>query len=173
MGPPFSGVSDLSRDNAWFVAHTRPRCEKKLQQWCQRESLTSCLPTYISVRKYASKEVRFTKPLFPGYLFLSFSRQHIRIIRQSNYVANLLEPPDQTEFEIQLDEIMKVTALTEELHVAPSIGLGTRVLIKRGPLAGLEAWVEDRLGVETVMLRLDFIGQGAIVNVAVQDLELA
>ena len=67
---------------------------------------------------------------------------------------------------------MKATALAEELHVAPSIGIGTRVLIKRGPLAGMDAWVEDRSGVETVILRLDFIGQGAIVNVAVQDLEL-
>ena len=172
MGPPFLGVNDLSRDVAWFVAHTRPRCEKKLQQWCQRESLTSCLPTYTSVRKYASKEARFTKPLFPGYLFLSLSRRHIRTIRHSNYIANLLEPPDQTEFATQLDEIMKATALAEELHVAPSIGIGTRVLIKRGPLAGMDAWVEDRSGVETVILRLDFIGQGAIVNVAVQDLEL-
>lgn len=97
----------------------------------------------------------------------------MQIIRQSQYVANLLEPPNQIEFETQLGEIMKATDLTEELRVAPSIGPGTRVLIKRGPLAGLEAWVENRSGVEAVILRLDFIGQGAIVNVMVQDLELA
>lgn len=166
-------MNDLSKDGAWFVAHTRPRCEKKLQRWCLKESFTSYLPIYTSVRKYASKVVRFTKPLFPGYLFLRCSRQHMRIIRQSQYVANLLEPPNQIEFETQLGEIMKATDLTEELHVAPSIGPGTRVLIKRGPLAGLEAWVENRSGVEAVILRLDFIGQGAIVNVMVQDLELA
>ena len=68
---------------------------------------------------------------------------------------------------------MKATALADEMHVAPSIGPGTRVVIKRGPLAGIEAWVEDRSGIETVILRLDFIGQGAIVNVPVQDLDLA
>lgn len=166
-------VNGLPKEDAWFVAHTRPRCEKKLQRWCHRESFTSCLPTYISVRKYASKEVRFSKPLFPGYLFLSFSRENIRVVKQSQYIANLLEPPNQGEFEIQLGEIMKATTLADEMRVAPSIGPGTRVVIKRGPLAGIEAWVEDRSGIETVILRLDFIGQGAIVNVPVQDLDLA
>lgn len=68
---------------------------------------------------------------------------------------------------------MKATTLSEEIYIAPSIGPGARVLIKRGPLAGIEAWVENRSGIETVILRLDFIGQGAIVNVSVQDLELA
>ena len=67
---------------------------------------------------------------------------------------------------------MKATTLSEEIYIAPSIGPGTRVLIKRGPLAGIEAWVEKRSGIETIILRLDFIGQGAIVNVSVQDLEL-
>ncbi len=67
---------------------------------------------------------------------------------------------------------MKATTLSEEIYIAPSIGSGARVLIKRGPLAGIEAWVENRSGIETVILRLDFIGQGAIVNVSVQDLEL-
>ena len=167
------GVNGLPKEDAWFVAHTRPRCEKKLQRWCDRESFTSCLPTYISVRKYASKEVRFSKPLFPGYLFLSFSRENIRVVKQSQYIANLLEPPNQGEFETQLGEIMKASTLADEMYVAPSIGPGTRVVIRRGPLAGIEAWVEDRSGIETVILRLDFIGQGAIVNVPAHDLELA
>jgi len=46
------------------------------------------------------------------------------------------------------------------------------VLIQRGPLAGIEAWVEDRSGPREVLLRLDFIGQAAAVSVSVGDLEL-
>jgi hypothetical protein len=56
--------------------------------------------------------------------------------------------------------------------LAPEIGVGHRVRIKAGPLRGMEAWVEERLGVSTVLLRLDFIGQAAAVKVGAEDLEL-
>ncbi len=86
----------------WYVAHTRPRCEKKLVAWCGREGHACELPTYASVRKYRGKEVTFHKPLFPGYVFLRLPIQGKREVMQSDYVANLLVPPDQEEFEAQL-----------------------------------------------------------------------
>ena len=60
----------------------------------------------------------------------------------------------------------------ETIRLVPNIGPGTQVLIRRGPLKGIEAWVEDREGPREVLLRLDFIGQAAAVAVAVEDLEL-
>ena len=57
-------------DPIWFVAHTRPRCEKKLVQYCEREGLSTTLPCYRSVKKYRGKKVVFYKPLFPGYVFV-------------------------------------------------------------------------------------------------------
>ena len=159
-------------ESIWYVAHTRPRCEKKLRQWCQREDFMSHLPTFMSVRKYSRKEVTFHKPLFPGYLFLSLSPQNARKVVQSDYVANLLKPPDQQEFETQLHDILKAVETMEEIWLAPTISPGTRVLIKKGPLAGMEAWVEKRSGPGTALLRLDFIGQAAAVGVSVEDLEL-
>jgi transcription antitermination factor NusG len=157
----------------WFAAHTKPRCEKKLVAWCQLEELGCQLPTYSSVRKYRGKEVTFHKPLFPGYVFLKISRLLRRKVLQSDYLANLLEPPDQAEFEEQLGSILSALETMEEIWLVPNIGPGTRVLIQRGPLAGVEAWVEERHGSGTALLRLDFIGQAAAVKVPVEDLELA
>ncbi len=59
-----------------------------------------------------------------------------------------------------------------EIRLAPSIGKGMRVQIKQGPLRGVEGWVEERYGMHTVLLRLDFIGQAAAVKVDATDLEL-
>ena len=61
-------VSDLF----WFVAHTRPRCEKKLLQFCEREGLFASLPCYRAVHKCRGKTVVFQKPLFPGYVFSAY-----------------------------------------------------------------------------------------------------
>lgn len=155
----------------WVVAHTKPRCEKKLVQYCEREGIDSTLPCYRSPHRYRGKTVVFHKPLFPGYVFLRLSGEQHRTIRQSDYIANLLTVTDQELFDRQLREIMAALETEVEVRLAPAIGEGVRVQIKSGPLRGLEGWVENRQGPTTVMLRLDFIGQAAAVKVEAWDLE--
>ena len=156
----------------WFVAHTRPRCEKKLAQFCEREHLEATLPCYRAVHKYAGKVVTFEKPLFPGYLFLNIAQQHRQEVYQSDYVANLLEVHDQALFLEQLGNILLALGTGLEIQLAPEIGVGRRVRITRGPLRNVEGWVENRYGMSTVLLRLDFISQAAAVKVEADELEL-
>jgi len=156
----------------WFVAHTRPRCEKKLVQVCERAGIPATLPCYRMAHKYRGKTVVFHKPLFPGYVFLELSGAGRSKVIQSDYVANLLEVFDQDLFVRQLAEIRRALETELEIRLAPMIGVGARVLIKHGPLRGVEGWVEDRYGVNTVLLRLDFIGQAAAVKIEATELEM-
>jgi transcription antitermination factor NusG len=155
----------------WWVAHTKPRCEKKLAQYCKREGLSATLPCYKSHHRYRGKTAVFVKPLFPGYVFLQIEDAQRQSVLQSDYVANLLVVLDQDLFVRQLEEILTALDADVELRLAPAIGVGMRVQIKSGPLRGLEGWVEHRSGPQTVLLRLDFIGQAAAVKVEAWDLE--
>lgn len=157
----------------WHVAHTRPRCEKKLLQFCEREKLAASLPCFASAHKYRGKTVVFQKPLFPGYVFLQLADEQCSVILQSKHLATLLEISDQELFVRQLEEIHRALATNLEIRLAPDIGEGQRVKIKTGPLRGVEGWVEKRHGVNTVLLRLDFIGQAAAVKMDASDLELS
>lgn len=157
---------------AWYVVHTRPRCEKKLAQHCEREGLAVTLPCYRSVKKYRGKKVAFEKPLFPGYLFLQLLRPQTRIVYQSDYVANLLDVVDQELFEQQLSDILQALETDLEVYLVPSITAGARVKIKSGPLRGVEGFVEERAGQCLLVLRLDFIGQAAAVKVEATEVEL-
>lgn len=130
------------------------------------------LPCYRSVRKYRGKELVFHKPLFPGYVFLQLLSHQRQPIFQSDHVANLLVVHDQKQFIQQLGEILLALDSSLEIYLAPEIGVGTRVKIKAGPLRGLEGWVEERYGMTTVLLRLDFIGQAAAVKLQADELEL-
>ncbi len=159
-------------DTLWFVAHTRPRREKKLKQYCEDEDFHVVLPCFRSVRKYRGKVATFTKPLFPGYVFVKLAPEQKQKVIQNDHVARLLTVPDQVQFATQLDEILRALETELEIVLAPEIGVGQRVKIKSGPLKGLEAWVEQRYGVSVVLLRLDFIGQAAAVKVNADDLEL-
>ena len=156
----------------WYVAHTRPRCEKKLLEYCGRKNLAATLPCYRSAHKYRGKTVVFQKPLFPGYLFLQMPAEKRGLVLQSDHVANLLDVHDQELFARQLGEVMQALETDLEIRLAPTIGEGARVKIKSGPLRGVEGWVEKRHGMSVVLLRLDFIGQAAAVKVDATDLEM-
>ncbi len=159
-------------DLLWYVAHTRPRCEKKLVQYTDRHGLRSSLPCVETVHKYRGKTATFQKPLFPNYVFLKLEKHQRQTVYQSDYVANLLDVPDQEAFHSQLADILVAIDSDIEIRLAPQIIEGTRVEIKSGSLRGLEGWVEKREGMCTVQLRLDFIGQAAAVKVDANDLEL-
>lgn len=156
----------------WYVAHVRPRCEKKLVEHGKIYKFPTTLPTYKSIKKYRGKEVSFDKPLFPGYVFLRLNQETRKVAIQSNYVANMLEVVDQQEFEDQLEDILFALEQGVEIRLEPTIEVGARVLVKSGPLQGQEGWVEERFGMTTVLLRLDFIGQAAAVKVQTGTLEL-
>lgn len=155
----------------WFVAHTRPRCEKKLVNECTRAELEATLPCYQSVRKYQGKTKVFEKPIFPGYVFLFMVPERRQFVAQSQHVANLLSVPDQALFERQLQDVLTALEAKVAIQLAPEIGPGKLVRIKRGPLAGMQGWVESRYGMCTVLLRLDFIGQAAAIQMHADDLE--
>jgi transcriptional antiterminator RfaH len=159
-------------DLAWYVAHTRPRCEKKLAQYCKRQGLSVTLPCYRSVRKYNQKTVVFEKPLFPGYVFLELLPPQRQTVYQSDFVANLLDVGDQALFDHQLRDILRSLETDMEIHLAPQIIPGINVRIKSGPLRGMEGRVEQRSGTVIVHLRLDFIGQAAAVKIEASDLEV-
>jgi len=157
---------------AWVVAHSRPRCEKKLADYGQRYGLPVTLPCYRAVHKYRGKVVSFRKPLFPGYVFFQLLPDQRQLVYQSDYVANLLTVPDQETFGRQLADILLSLESDLEVRLAPQINAGCRVKIKSGPLRGIDGWVERRTGTVMVLLRLDFIGQAAAVRMEATELEL-
>lgn len=156
----------------WYVAHTRPRSEKKLLAFCQQEKLVATLPLFRCAHKYRGKTAIFEKPLFPGYVFLHIPPEHRQQLRQSDHIARVLEVTDQELFDHQLAEVMRALDTNLEIRLAPEIGEGMRVKIKHGPLRGVDGWVEKRYGVSTVLLRLDFIGQAAAITMEASDLEM-
>ncbi len=155
----------------WFVAHTKPRREKKLAEQCRRQGIAASLPCYDSPHKYRGKTVVFRKPLFPGYVFLQLKPGQEDSVRQSDHVANILTVFDQETFHQQLEDILLALETGLEVRLAPAIGVGMRVRIKSGPLQGMEGWVENRYGKATVLLRLDFIGQAAAIKIDADSLE--
>jgi transcription antitermination factor NusG len=141
-------------------------------EFCTDQGFNQFLPLHASVRNYPGKKVVFLKPLFSGYVFVQIRPEQAMEVRQCRHVARLLEPGDQAEFAAQLEDIRIALQSEREVRLAPNITEGRRVQIRSGPMRGLEGRVLRRKGITEVVLRLDFIGQAAAVQVEAQELEL-
>lgn len=132
------------------------------------------LPCVKSLKKYDRKSAEFEKPLFPGYVFFRSSLHQIHRVYQNEHTANVLKVSDQTQFEQQLGEILSALSTGCIMWTSGSIAIGKTVRIKSGPLSGLSGRIVTIQGnCATLCLRLDFIGQGALVSVDASNVEPA
>jgi len=163
---------EVATEAMWYVAHTRPRCEKKLAWYCEREGFEVTLPCIKSKRVYGRKKVEFEKPLFPGYVFFKGEPTVCRWVTGSDYTANVLTVFEQSAFEQQLNDILIALESGAFVLGATELCPGRYVRIVAGPLAGLSGTVMQISNQVTVVLNLDFIGQGAAVVVDSVNLEV-
>jgi transcription antitermination factor NusG len=158
-------------DSSWFVCHTRPRCEKKFAALMAAEKFEHYLPLFASVRRYGTQTKKFTKPLFPGYVFARVVIERKARIFQQDLLARAIPVGDEALFLRQLDDVKALVASGFELSVMPLITKGRRVKILGGPLHGLEGFVDDPTNPRGVVLSVDVLRQGVLVRVPAEQIQ--
>ena len=164
-GAPPLDFSAYSESDRWVVAHTRPRCEKKLADAARRAGAHVYLPLQAKMHRYGARERTFSSPLFAGYVFCRGDVAVRRWLRQNQYTANLLEVPDQAALAAQLQQLYTLLAAGHLVEVMPFLERGRRVRVKSGPLRGLEGIVMRVQGAARVVVNIDMIRQAAAVEV--------
>jgi len=154
----------------WFVCHTRPRCEKKFAALCAAERLEHYLPLVESVRRYARQVKRFTKPLFPGYVFTRVPLERKARIYQQELLARAIPVENEPAFLAQLDDVRKVVASGYDLVVRPLLTRGRSVQIIGGPLHGLEGRVDDASDPTAIVISVDVLRQGLLVRLPAENI---
>ena len=158
-------------DLTWLVCHTRPRCEKKFSALLAAEKFSHYLPLVGSVRRYAKQVKKFTKPLFPGYVFAHVPAGRKSRIYQQDLVARLITVEDEEKFLRQLADVRAIVASGFELSLMPLLTKGRRVKIVGGPLHGLEGFVDNPANPQGVVLSVDVLQQGLLVKIPAGQLQ--
>jgi transcriptional antiterminator RfaH len=155
----------------WLVCHTKPRCEKKFAALMRAEKFEHYLPLVDSVRKYAQQTKKFTKPLFPGYVFAQVPVEKKARIYQQDLLARAITVEDVPTFLRQLGDVKAIVASGFELSVMPLLTKGRRVKIIGGPLHGLEGFVDNPANPQGIVLSVDVLQQGLLVKVPAENLQ--
>jgi transcription antitermination factor NusG len=156
----------------WLVCHTKPRCEKKFAGLLAAEHLPHYLPLVTSVRRYAQQTKKFTKPLFPGYVFAQVPPARKTRLYQQDLLARVIPVEDEARFLRQLDDVKAIVASGYELTVLPLLTRGRRVRVTGGPLHGLEGYVDDSSNHQGVILSVDVLQQGLHVRLPAENLQI-
>jgi transcriptional antiterminator RfaH len=163
-------VSTAPADAAWYACHTRPRCEKKFAALMAAEGFEHYLPLVGSIRRYASGTKRFTRPLFPGYVFAQVPSELKARIYQQELIARAIHVGDVARFLSQIDDVRRIVASGLELSVIPLLTRGRRVRVIGGPLHGLEGLVDDSSDPHAVVISIDVLRQGLLLKVSAESL---
>jgi transcriptional antiterminator RfaH len=156
----------------WFVCHTKPRCEKKLAELLTIERFTHYLPLVQSVRRYAQQTKRFTKPLFPGYVFARIEPELKSRIYQQDLLVRSIMVENEPVFLRQLDDDKTIVASGLEASLHPLLKKGTRVKVIGGPLHGLEGFVDNPDNPKGIVLSVDVLQHGLLVRLPLEHLKV-
>lgn len=153
------------RNQQWFVVHTRPRCEKKMDAWFAQAGMEHYLPVRSKLKVYPGKRVTFEHPLFPGYAFGAFSLLERQAVYGSGHAAAVLEVADQARFLRELDAIRCALDAGLGVEDCPFLGTGRRARITAGNLRGLEGIVLRRAGRTKLVLSVDLLQRSVAVEI--------
>lgn len=135
------------------------------------EKFEHYLPLITSMRRYAKETKRFSKPLFPGYVFAQVPTALKPRIYQQDLLARAIPVDDEARFLRQLQDVRALidSGLTLSLH--PLVKKGARAKIIGGALRGLEGIIDDPANPNGIVLCVDVLQQGLLVKVPLEDLE--
>ena len=156
---------DEAADRRWLALYTKARQEKALA----RELLKYRVPFYLPLVRKASvsrgRKRTSLVPLFGGYIFLYGSEEERVRGLTTNRVSRILtvEDPDQLVFDLR--QLRQLIAANVPLTVESRLGPGQRVRVRQGAFAELEGTVLRRRGEMRLLVSINFLQQGASVEI--------
>lgn len=159
------GRLEVSLQAKWWALYTLPRREKDLMRRLRGLYVPHYAPLVKRRTKSPSGRVRTSYvPLFAGYVFVCGNEDQRYQALRTNCVSRCLEVVDFQRLVEDLQNIKRLidadAPLTPESRIEP----GTRVRIRSGSLAGLEGTVVRRRGVERLLVAVEFLQQGASIQ---------
>lgn len=161
----------------WYVLYTKPRHEKFVESNLLQKGIEAFTPKMTLRRKWSDRLKLIEEPLFKSYCFAKFAllEDKIKIVSQQG-VVNIVHFKEQyIPLEEPVIHSLKTLTLNQiKLDPCPYLKEGERVVIKRGPLKGVEGFIiEKRNKNTTLVISVDAIASSVQCVVDIDFVDLA
>ncbi len=151
--------------NEWWLAHTRPQQEKALAAALYSRRVPYYVPL-ITRKSLVRGRTRVARiPLFPGYVFVRGSRDDRLQVLQTKRVLTVREVADGEQLRFDLAGFAKLIALDAPLVRESRLEAGERVRVKAGPFRDNEGVVLRRNGKTRLLVAINYLQQGASLEI--------
>ncbi len=150
------------RGTTWFLAQLKPNSVKIAERNLKRQGFRTFLPVEEVTKRAKSKFVTAERPMFPGYIFVSFdvSKGGWRAINSTNGITRLVsfgKDPAPVPLDIISGLMLRCDA-QGKLIPPKLLSPGDQVAMTHGPFADFVAEVEKIDPDRRVWVLLDIMG---------------
>src|ERR1035437_6514965 len=157
----------LSDNLSWYAIQIQSRLGSIASATLRGKGYEEFLPLYRSPRRWSDRMKELECPLFPGYLFCRFNvGDRLPILTAPGVIGIVCA--GKTPVPVDDEEIEDVRAVLRSGLAAqpwPFLGVGSRVYIERGPLAGLEGIVTDADKVYRLIVSVSLLQRSVAVEI--------
>jgi transcription antitermination factor NusG len=143
--PYINRINGAPTNHSWYAIRVRSKFERGVAASLSGKGYEQYLPMYRSRRQWSDRTKEIDLPLFPGYLFCRFDAQVrlpiLTIPGVISVVGISKTPVAVPDHEIDMIQTMVRSGLL--LRPWPQLVVGSRILIEKGPLQGVEGVTLD------------------------------
>lgn len=153
----------------WYPVYTHARAEKKAFEALLKKGIEAYLPLNRQLKQWSDRRKWVEEPLIKSYLFVNITEQEQMevlmtkgITRFIYFSGKITSMPSS-----QIDNLKLLMASPYEVEVTEeNLQPGERIIIKAGPLKGLQGEIVSHRSQKQLLLRLDNMGLSILVQVA-------
>lgn len=161
-----------SEEARWWALYTMSRREKDLMRRLFKSRISYYGPVIEKQHRSPSGRLRTSYvPLFPNYVFLRGDASDRYEAMCTGCVSRDLEVTDPTALLHDLRQIHELIQVGEALAHEPEIPVGARVRVMSGVLEGQVGTIIERRGKQRLLVAVNFLQQGASVELEHFDVE--
>ena len=160
-------MNNNNNSNRWIAIYTKPRHEKSVLIELEKKYFEVYLPLLKKRRKWSDRKTWIEFPLFKSYLFVSSNLKDtlsivktpgvIKIIKFGNKIATI-NNKTISDIKLMIEGGYNLTPTDYFIK-------GEQVIVKDGPLKGLEGEVIRSDGSDWLILRIDIIQHAISVKI--------
>jgi transcriptional antiterminator RfaH len=160
----------------WFILQFKPNSHHKAVKNLKKQGFETFLPLYDITSRKASRFVNTTRPLFLGYMFVTFDQKNTHWSKINNTYGvsrlvtfgSILRPVPNTF----IDGLMQRCDSSGKLLPAIQFKEGDEVKVSNGPFTNFIATVESLEADQRIWVLTDLMGRKAKVETRPNDLKL-
>ena len=161
----------------WYILQFKANSQHQARKNLTRQGFDTFLPLHDITSRKASRFISTSKPLFPGYMFVTFDRAESEWHKINNTFGvsrlitfNSILKSIPTIF---VDHLMKRYDLSGKLIPIKKLKKGDQVTVLKGPFANFIATVEKYEADQRIWILMDLMGRKTKIQTPSDALKLS